>query len=153
MDATRQYSVDSIVEVAKKYFPFITEETFPFVFKLTAETVSFNLVRTSKNTIRDFLIFLYYCKHVQSARCIAVLFGLAKSRISQIILFQLGFWAQQLNELVNLNNLQFHEGFFLEKVIGCVDSSEFFIQTWIGDAFSGKKGYSPTYYVMTSLIW
>jgi hypothetical protein len=141
MEFERPFSVESIVEIAQIYFPFITNENFSTLFKLSPEIISKQLVWTSKNSIRDFLILLYWLKHGHSTRILGVLFNLKKSRIAEIIRHQLVCWSEKATAVITLENGQIFEPFFLDNVIGAVDGTEFQINAWIGDAYSGKQGY------------
>jgi hypothetical protein len=137
-----EFSINAIVQTSQTYFPFITNENFAHLFKLTLKQIAVNLVSVSRNTIRDFLILLYWCKHAASTRSLAVLFGLKKSRVGVIIQQQLEFWATKANDVISMEFAQTCESFFLENCIGAVDGTEFQINAWIGDSYSGKQGYS-----------
>lgn len=140
MEVKDKFSIEMVIETALTFFPFITESNFHEIFKLTAKQVSDNLVTTSKNTIRDFLILLHWCRHANSVRYLAVIFNLKKSRISVILNEQLNFWSEKLADCINMKDCQILEGFFLENCVGSVDGVEFEINAWIGDSYSGKQG-------------
>ncbi len=141
MQVENEFSVESIIQTAKTYFPFITTENFADIFKLKPEHIARHLVMTSENTIRDFLILLYWLRHASSIRCIAALFGLHKSRTSVILTTQLKFWSEKAKEVISMGDAQVDLSFFLPDCVGAVDASEFHINAWVADAFSGKQGY------------
>jgi hypothetical protein len=144
MEIETTFSVELIVETSKNFFPFITNENFSFLFKLTPKMISENLVSTSKNTIRDFLILLYWCKHGSPSRTLGVLFGLQKSRICEILNQQLEFWSEKAKEFISFEFREISTEFFIENCIGSVDGTEFRINSWIGDSYSGKQGYKSS---------
>ena len=140
MENENSFEVEDIVRIARTYIPFITNENFSTLFKLAPEIIAKHLVQTSNNTIRDFLILLYWLKHGHSTRILGVLFHLKKSRIAVIVREQLFIWSDKATVIITMGNRQIYEPFFLDNVIGAVDGTEFHINAWIGDSYSGKQG-------------
>jgi hypothetical protein len=140
MEVEQPYQVESIILATQSCFPYITAENFADVFKLKPDQIANNLVRTSENTIRDFLILLYWLKHASSIRCIVALFGLKKSRVSVIICAQLQFWSERAKHIISLSDAEIDSSFFLPNCIGSVDGTEFHINAWVADSYSGKQG-------------
>lgn len=142
MEVEEDFSVNKIIQTAVVFFPFIQEDSFHHIFKLKAKEVSENLVFTSQNTIRDFLILLHWARNATSLRHLGVLFNLGKTRIGAILNEQLDFWSQKIHGHLNMDeSALICNDFFLERCIGAVDGVEFEINAWIGDSFSGKKGF------------
>ena len=73
-------------------------------------------------------------------RTIAAIFGLSKSTIQRIIDTQLSTISKMIYELTSSDNFN-HEVSPTEfpTAKGIVDGSEFQIQKWIDDSYSGKK--------------
>jgi hypothetical protein len=154
MEVEPEFSVDLIVQTSLTYFPFITEKNFHEIFKLTPKQISAHLISTSKNTVRDFLILLHWCKHANSLRYLAVIFNLKKSRVGVILTEQLNFWSDKITDIINMKEMkQVHDEFFLKNCIGSVDGTEFQINSWIGDSYSGKQGYFQHYFYFFFIIF
>src|SRR5689334_2669617 len=74
---------NEVVDVARVYFPFVTEENFSDLFRLSV--VTFCLVCNSdRKMIRNLLILLFQLKHYLPIRATCILFNMSKSRLDQI---------------------------------------------------------------------
>lgn len=141
-----------ILQIAQEYFPKIDQDNFVDVFKLTLSQIRSHLqdcdIRTS-NSIRNFLMFVYWCRHYPSFRALAALFGLSKSQTCRIIHQLLDLYSQTLPSFINLNNVHVLDPYFLPNVVGIVDCTEILINSWIRESYSGKIGdFSVKYQVV-----
>ncbi len=146
------FSVESVVQLTRIYFPFVTEANFNELFKLSALQVANFLKTTDLTKIRNFLILLYWCRHYPPFRTLGVHFNLSKTQVGDIVQNETRNLACRIKEFVTLRNLEILEDFFLPNCVGVVDSTEIEINCWIGDAFSGKKGaHTLKYQAVTCL--
>lgn len=158
---------DYILQVARRYFPFVDEETFGFLFKLTPAHVAKYLFRsrisrfratgmTEKQKfrmVRNFIMVVYWCRNYPSFRALAVLFGLRKTQAKDITTKGVRAVAMRIQEFVNLDGIDSLDDFFLKNCVGAVDTTELQIWTWVGDSYSGKKKqFTLKYQVVVSLI-
>lgn len=146
------FSIDSVVQVAKQFFPFVDSTNFNKLFKLSPLQVAKHLKTNDFMTIRDFLLLLFWCRHYMPQKALGVLFNLSKSRISQILIAQTDKLSAQIRDFVNFKELQIFEPFFLNNCVGVVDSTELQINTWVGDSYSGKKGCHTLKYQVVSCL-
>jgi hypothetical protein len=140
------FSIDSVVEVAQNFFPFIDSTSFCDLFKLSPMQVAKHLQTNDFFTIRNFLLLLLWCRHYLPMRALGVLFNLKKTQISSIIQAETEKMYTQIRKFVNLDELQIFDPFFLNNCVGVVDSTELQINTWVGDSYSGKKGHHTLKY-------
>lgn len=156
-----------ILAVCRKYFPHVDRENFEDLFKLTPEQIATHVfhsrVSRFRNTnltgvvaercIRDFLIFVYWCRNYPSFRHLGALFGLKHERVRKIVKRQVQILASTIRDYVNLNDLDTPDDAFFQGCVGAVDCTELPIWTWVGDAYSGKKKcFSLKYQVIVCLV-
>lgn len=137
MEAER---LNEVLVVAQKYFAGITTENFSDLFKLKPAQVETCLAADPTfNEVRNFLIFLFWCRHYFALRPLGVLFHLSKSQIGRIIEEELEKLVGLASTFITLDEMDFDNSFMLKNVVGIVDSTEVLIQSWHEKAFSGKK--------------
>lgn len=146
------FSIDSVVDVAKQFFPFVSAANFNDLFKLSALQVANHLKTNEYLTIRNFLLLLHWCRHYPPMATLSVFYNLSTSQISRILQEEIDKLYQNIREYVNLNHVDVFDDFFLPNCVGVVDSTEVEINAWIGDSFSGKKhAHTLKYQVVTCL--
>jgi hypothetical protein len=149
--------VEFILSIAISYFPFISESNFVDLFKLTVLQVLNCLKIFESNPkpkkIRNFLIFLHWCRNNPPLKTLAVLYNLSKSQIGNILREEADLLSSRVCDFVNMKDIDILDHFFLPNCVGVVDSTEIEINCWIGDSFSGKKGvHTLKYQVVCCLI-
>lgn len=147
------FSIESVVDVANQYFPFVTQSNFNDLFKLSPLQVANHLKTKHFLTIRNFLILLHWCRHYSPMVALAVYFNVSTSQVSRILKEETDELYQKIREHVNLKEIEIFEKFFLPNCVGVVDSTEVEVNCWIGDSFSGKKhAHTLKYQVICCLI-
>lgn len=139
MESTIYLYLRFTLEVAKFFFPALSEDNFVDVFKLTLLQAANHLRSREIRLVRNFLMFVYWCKHYPTMKCLGALFGLKKTQTCDIIHRYLKIYSDSYASYVNVDSLDFSPGFFLADVVGIVDSTEVKITAWARESYSGKK--------------
>ncbi len=112
-------SVGNLLNVARKYFPFVSIDSFPHLFKLSAKIVSNHLGSiTDGRFVRNFLILLYWCRHYPPFTTLGALFGLSDTQVCDIVHELVDQYARHYEKYINLNRLDILDDFFLPGVCG-----------------------------------
>lgn len=131
----------SVLQVALNYFPTITYDTFPDLFKSNSNTVEI-LCNSDTSLIRNVLIVLFHLKHYLPIRATAVLFHLKKSSISQIVDDTLSRIVRQLEDkYISMAFRQVNQVPEFTETFTAIDCTEVEVWRYLDHhgGYSGKK--------------
>jgi hypothetical protein len=147
-----------VLEVGHLYFEYLNQDNFIELFKLTPRQVAIYLLTTAEfglfqMEVRNFLLFLFWCRHYLPYRVLAVLFHMGKSTVHRIIHAQLNALRGKLPDFVNVNDMAPLQDYPLVGTVGIVDATEVYIERKDSRSFySGKKKrYTVKYQVVTDI--
>jgi hypothetical protein len=124
-----------VLHVARTYFPMLTSESFPLVFKFILSQVVSHLEHKGKLDdrllVRNFLLFVYWVRHYPPLKTLGAYFGLKKTQACDIVHAQLRHYGSLFEKHVNVSSADTMDGYFLPWVIGIVDCTEILIESWI----------------------
>jgi hypothetical protein len=142
MDQNYARTEARILCITETYFPYVTIDNFPNLFRLSVATVE-RLVRDrhTRKEIRNFLIFLFHLRHYLPVRAGCILFNLEKSQYEDILWTEIqNFLNKHLLFYFDLEQRQIsNEAQEFPNTFLVVDTTEVIIQTFTRKSFSGKK--------------
>ena len=92
--------VQIVLEVGQHFFSHLCEENFGHLFKLNPTQVQIYLNSEEPMRIRNFLIFLFWCRHYLPMRSLAVLFHLSKSSVCRIVHAEMTELSEKVHDYV-----------------------------------------------------
>lgn len=131
---------ERIISVAQTYFPFITEDNFKKVFRMSPNKVTILCNSSSIQEIRNTLMVLYHCRHYMPADAASVLFGISESQYNKIIHDTMSSICNKYQYLISPTDSRFNEfSKFFPNTHLIVDATELEIYSSISSTISGKK--------------